>query len=809
MRTTLQDLRYALRVLARQRLFTVMALITLALGIGANSAIFAVVNAVLLRPLPYRDPGRLVLIEELIATLTREGMPVPPPDVIEFQQNSKTFEAVAGFDGKAVDLTGQGQPERLQGLRASAELFQVLGVAPMLGRGFTHEEDRPGSGVAVISYRLWQRRFGGDRRVVGRVITLDRQPTTVLGVMPKNFEFPLPGIYYGGGGTDVWVPMGFTASELANHVAYNFGIVARLKPGVSLDLALADARAVAHHIHEQFPPRIRAEAALDAQVSPVIKRVVQGSRSLLWLLVGAVGFVLLIACVNVANLLLGRAAGREREFAVRSALGAGRARLFRQLLTESVLLSAAGGAVALLLAMWLVSFLARMIPSSVPRAATIDLDWRVVAFTAAVSVLAGLLFGTLPAMMAARSGEATRLKDAARGATSGARHARLRGLLVVGEVALSLVLLVGAGLLVRSFLALRAVDPGFDAEHVLTARVSLPASAYRGASIGDFYQRLLDGLSALPGVRAAGAATKLPLTLAGQHLFVVRDPAFPPALSSHAVVLGDYFQAVGIPLRRGRFFDSRDREGAEHVLIVNETLARTYFPGQNPVGQQIKLGSRESPDPWFTVVGVVADAKDKGLGSDAMPQTYLPYSEENWNSMAVAVKASARPEALTSALRAAVARLDPDLPVTNLQTTRALVEGSLAPMSFQTALVGSFAGLALLLAAIGIYGVVSYAVAQRTQEIGIRMALGASRTSVLKLVIGQGMRFVLAGVVLGLGASLALTRVMTGFLYGIKPTDAVTFALAPVVLSIVALAANFAPARRAASIDPTIALRYE
>jgi len=816
MRTSLQDLRYALRVLGKERLFTLMALATLALGIGANTAIFAVVNAVLLRPLPYHDPDRIVMIEEVIPALSRDGMPATPQDVVAFQQNSKAFRAVAGYTMAAMDLTGEGTPERLQSVRVSAGIFDVLGVQPVLGRGFTAAEDHPQSGVAVISYSLWQRRFGGDPGILGRSITLDRNPVRVLGVMPSDFEFPLPGMFFGGK-KDIWVPIGFSQREMTTIGLYNYAMIARLNPAVALDQAQADVRRVAHGIWEKYPPQARAEATLDAQVVPARERVVQGSRRLLWLLTGAVGLVLLIACVNCANLLVGRAAAREREFAVRSSLGASQGRLLRQLLTESVLLSAAGGIAGLLLAMWLLSLLVTVLPTSVPRAAAIGLDWRVTAFTAAIAILTGLLFGTIPAVTATRSLESARLGMAVRSATASRSRVRLRGLLVVGEVMLSIILLVGAGLLVRSLIALNSVNPGFDTQHVLTARVSLPSNTYREASaIRGFYERAIEQLGALPGAQEAGAATANLLNPARGRLFVVRDPAVPAAVSSHAEVLGDYFQAAGIPLRRGRWFDSRDRPGTEPVLLINETLARQYFPGKDPIGEQIKLGSRQSPDPWYTIIGVVGDAKNDGLARDVRPQTYEAYAQlddisirTRANSMVLAIRARSQPEELASAVRAVVARLDPELPVTNLATTRAAVEESMGPERFQTGMVAAFATLALLLTAVGIYGVVSYSVTHRTQEIGVRIALGASRAGVVGMVVRQGMTFVFAGLMLGLLGSLGLTRVMSSFLYGVRATDTWTFAAAAAVLSLVALAANLAPARRAARIDPARALREE
>jgi putative ABC transport system permease protein len=495
--TTLQDLRYAVRLLLRDRLFSFMAMGMLAVGIGANTAIFALVNAVLLRPLPYRDPGRIVQIEEIIPAITHQAMAGTPQDVLAFQRNSRAFSAVAGFTPIAYDLTGQGEPERLPAARVSAELFAVLGVQPMLGRSFTPAEDHPGSGVAVISYSLWQRRFGGGRGVAGSVVSLDRQPTRILGVMPQAFDFPLPGMYFGGK-ADVWVPMGFTPHELSPIGLYNFAMIGRLKPGVSLDQAQADVRAVAHGIEESYPPQVRSEVSLEAQVAPVTRRVLQGPRDLLGLLAGAVAFVLLIACVNCASLLVARAVGRERELTVRVALGASRGRLLRQLLTESVLLGAIGGGAGLLLAAWLVGLLARVMPVSVPRASAIGLDWRVAGFTAAVALFAGLIFGTAPALVAAHSTGSGRWK--VRGASVSHSRARLRGFLVVSEVALSMVLLVGAGLLARSLAALSSVRPGFHLEHVLTGRVALPARAYGdAASIRSFYQRAIDQLAALPG----------------------------------------------------------------------------------------------------------------------------------------------------------------------------------------------------------------------------------------------------------------------------------------------------------------------
>jgi putative ABC transport system permease protein len=819
----LPDLRYAFRTLRREPLFALVAILTLALGIGANSAIFAVVDAVLLRPLPYRDADRLLTIHERIPRVSSFAMNVPAPDVLEFQRTNVAFESVAGFTSTTADLTGAGQPERLSALRSTPELFGVLGATPRIGRTFTAAEDHPRSDVAVISDRLWRSRFGGDPSVVGRVVQLDRRPVTIIGVMPRGFEFPLPGVSYFKP-ADLWIPMGFTPRELAaNTDEFNYGVVARIKPGLNRAQALGDVQRMVSIVFARYPAEAKGLLTVEGSIAPLAEDIVKGPRDLLWLLMGAVGFVLLIACANVANLLLGRAARREREMAIRSSMGASRVRLLRQLLTESLVLAVAGAVAGIALAFGLLQFIATLIPESVPRAGQIALDWRVAGFTLAVSMVAAVIFGIVPAFAAARAQEGSQLKDAARGATAGSRRARLRGLLVASEVALSLALLVGAGLLVRTFAALNRVNPGFEVEHLLSASLALPSSTYsRPAQIRSFYQRAVDEARTIPGVRAAGATTAPFLDTYWTHLFAIRS-AREGSLSTRpscaaALVLGDYFQAAGIPLVRGRYFDDRDRDGAPRTLVINEAFARTYFLGQDPIGQQVRWGVDlpGNDSPWLTIVGVVGDVKNLGLAKAAMPQTYEHYPQfENagitfiGNSMTIAVKSAGDPAALGGSLRAAVAKIDSQLPVTDLQTAHVLIGKSLAGVSFQTALIGSFAGLALLLAGIGIYGVVSYAVSQRTQEIGVRMALGATRGNVLGLVLRQGMLYVAAGVVVGLGAAFALKKFIASFLFGVTAADVLTFSAAAVALIAIALLANFAPARRAASVDPAVALRHE
>jgi putative ABC transport system permease protein len=811
-----QDLRYGLRTLLRTPGFVAVAVLTLALGIGANTAIFCVVDAVVLRPLPYKDPSRLVLVKERIPLAGPEPIPVCAPDVIRFQRQNQVFESMAAFRVGQFDLSGEAEPQRITADRVNSNLFSLLGVQPVVGRTFTADEDQPGRLLAILSYGLWQRRFGANPDVVGRTVTLDRQPYTVIGVMPRGFVFPLPGLDQGDA-ADLFVPMAFTHDELSNEGDnFDFSVLARLKPGVNLARANADLNAIAHRILQAYPPQLRDRIKLGALALPLSYQVVGKVRALLLLLLGAVGFVLLIACANVANLLLTRAAGRQKEIAVRLALGAGWLRLLRQLAAESMLLAMLGAGLGLVLAFWLSQSLVGMMPASIPRVHAIGLDLPVLAFTLVLAVLTGLVFGVVPTLAATRTDLNSTLKEGGRSAMQGPQHHRPRAALVAGQVALSLVLLVGAGLLMRSFERLLATQPGFQPEHVLTASVSLPGAQYKqDQQIRSFYRELIERLQQLPGAKMAGASTDLPLEAGWTHLFTPEGYQPPPGaglnLCSHSVILGDYLQTLRVPLVRGRYFTERDKPGSTPALIVSESLAKRYWPNQDPVGKRVKWGPPESNNPWLTIVGVVGDVKQGALDGATMPHTYEPYGQHDVpaSSLNLAVRAAGDPGGLASALRAAVWGLDRQLAVAQVRTMNQVIGDSTAPRRFNLYLLVTFAALAVALAAIGIYGLIAYSVAQRTHEIGIRMTLGAQRGDVTRLVVGQGALLVGAGVVIGVIGALVLTRFLASFLYGVSPTDPVTFAGVVVVLAGVGLLASYIPARRATKVDPMVALRCE
>ena len=817
-----QDLKFGLRMLAKNPGFTAVAVLTLALGIGANTAIFSVVNAVLIRPLPYKDPGQLVLVMERLPTITPKPIPLPAPDVVEFQRDNLTFQNVAGFQSIHMELSGGEQPQLISASRVSSTLFPLLGVPPLLGRTFSTGEDQPGRLVAVLSYGLWQRQFGGDRDALGKTVILNRKSYTIIGVMPRGFKFPLEGLL-GGDPADLWVPMGFTPEELSD-VGDNFdyGAIARLKAGVTLPQAQADVSAIGKHILDGYPAWVRGQFQLSAVAVPLRQMVVGRVEPLVLVLMVAVGLVLLIATVNVANLLLARGTDRQKEMAIRIALGAGRARLFRQLMSESVLLGLAGGACGLLLASWGLRLLVSLVPVSMPHAGDFSLDSRVLCFTLALCVLTAMLFGLAPGLAATRTTLNETLKEGGRSSDQGHRHHRLRGMLVVAETALALMLLISAGLLIRSFLRLLNTTTGFDTQHVLTLTLDLPQAKYQsGTQVVSFYQTLLEHLSAVLGVRAAGAATSLPIVNTNwNHLFSVEGHQSVPGekmpLCWHALVLGDYFQALHIPLIRGRFFNSGDRPGSMAAVIISKSIADRYWRGRNPIGKRLKWGAPQDKSPWLTVVGVVGDVKQQKLTEHKSFHTYQSYLQvpQYWNnglgrSMSFTVRAAGDPASLAAAARASVWSLDKDLAISHLETLRAGVNRSMAAQRFNLILMAVFAALAVLLASTGIYAVISFSVAQRTHEIGIRMALGASRPDVLRLVVGQGMKLAVAGVLLGLIGSLAVTRFLASLLYGIQPRDWVTFVTTPVLLVLVALLACYIPARRATKVDPMVALRQE
>ena len=811
-----RDVRFALRTLAKSPGFTTVAVLTLALGIGANTAIFSVVEAVVLRPLPYKHPSSLVMVKESIPLAGPEPIPVCAPDVIQFQRQNQVFEAVAAFRGGQFDLAGVGEPERITAERVNANLFSLLGVQPMLGRTFATQEDQPGQSLAILSYALWHRRFGADPGVIGRTVTLDRQPYTVIGVMPRNFVFPLQGMEQGNT-TDVFVPMAFTREELAGEGDnFNYSVLARLKYGITLSRANADLNAIAYRILQTYPPQFRNRIKLSAVALPLGTKVVGKVRALLVLLLGAVGFVLLIACANVANLLLTRAAHRQREIAVRLALGAGRLRLFRQLAVENLLLALAGAGSGLLLAYAILRGMVGWMPANIPRVNAVGMNSSVLAFTLALAFLTGLIFGVAPALAASRPDLQSALKEGGRSAQQGPQRQRLRAALITAEAALSLVLLVGAGLLLRSFEHVLATEPGFQPEHVLTASLSLPEAQYKQPQqIRAFYHELMVRLRRLPGVMTVGGSTDLPLQAGWNHIFTPEGSQPSPGaglnLCWHSVILGDYLRTMGVPLLRGRYFNDRDTPTSAPVLIVSESLAKRYWPNQDPIGKRLKWGPPESTDPWLTIVGVVGDVKQGPLDVPTVQHTYEPYAQDlvPASTLNVAVRAAGDPASLAASLRAAVLGLDRQLAVAQVRTMDEIISESTAQRRFSLYLLAAFAALAVVLAAIGIYGVISYSVAQRTHEIGIRVALGARRGDLLRQVAAQGLLLMGAGVGIGVLGALALTPFLASFLYEVRPTDPVTFISVSGILTAVGLLASYLPARRATKVDPMVALRYE
>jgi predicted permease len=809
-----QDFRHALRILRNQPGFTAVAVLTLALGMGASTAIFSVLDAVILRPLPYGAPDRLVLVKEWIPKAIPDPIPVCAPDVVQFQRENQSFESLAAFWGGQFDLSGGTEPLRVNVARVNANLFSLLGVQPSLGRAFSSEEDRPGHMVTLLSYGLWQRQFGGDPNIVGRSVTLNRQPYAVVGVMPRSFVFPLPGMSQGDA-SDLFVPMAFTPGELAEAGDnFNYSVVGRLKPGVSLALANADLAAIAHRILETYPVQFRADINLTAIALPLADQVVGKARTMLLLLFGAVAFVLLISCINVTNLLLTRANDRQREIALRLALGASRMRLLHQLLAETMLLTLASASLGLALARSITSALLALMPAEIPRVHTLDLNPSVVGFAGGLAGLTGLFFGVVPVLAASRTNVNRTLKEGGRSGLPGREHNRIRSALVVVEVALAMVLLVGAGLLLRSFQRVLETDPGFQPEHVLTASLSLPDQQYKqDAQVRSFYQRLMERLRQMPGVGIAGGSTDLPLQAGWNHIFTAEGYQSAPGaslnLANHSVILGQYLETMGVPLLRGRYFTEQDNGESTHVLMVSESLAKRYWPNGDAIGKRLKWGPPESKDAWLTIVGIVGDVKQGTLETETTPHTYEPFLQNTVRTLNVAMRAAGGPATLASALRTTVWTIDSQLAVAKMQTMDQVISESTTPRRFNLFLLAGFAGLALILSATGIYAVIAYSVGRRVHEIGVRMALGAQRADVMRLVVGQGLVLLGIGLVAGIAGALVLTRSLASFLYGVRPADPVTFAFVVVILAGVALLASYIPARRATKVDPMVALRYE
>ncbi|MGB8340323.1 MAG: ABC transporter permease [Chthoniobacterales bacterium] len=811
------DLRFAIRQLIKSPGFAAIAIIALALGIGANTAMFSVVNAILLRPLPFPQSDRLTMIWQTNPEVAKMGFPLAPTSVPDFQDwraQAKSFEAISTIDGWTTNLTGSEEPERLSGARVSANLFSLLQVAPILGRGFVTGEDQLGHDhVVVLSQDLWQRRFGGDRSIIGRKLILDQEPYTVVGVMPSGFRFPsdtgMPAYMTFGAHCEIWAPFAPSEGRAKNRGAHNLAVIGRLKSGVSLASAQSEMNTLAARFARQYPD---SNKDWGVRLVSLQKQAAAGSERILSVLMAAVGCILLIACANVANLLLARGLGRQKEIAIRRALGASRWRVVRQLLTESVLLALVGGSLGVLFAIWGSDLLLVIAPTSLPRLSEVRIDGGVLVFTLLVSLVTGVLFGLAPALQSSRSGLSEKLKEGDRGSTAG--HARLRNGLIVSEVALALMLLIAAGLLIESFAQLARVQPGFKPERVLTFNISLPDIPYRDdAKAAAFYDQLVRRIEGLPGVKSAAAGNVLPLSGAEEvDGFQIEGRAASTGMVQTANfrwITPDYFKALQIPLQRGRAFTERDKQDAPKVTIIDEAMARLYFPGVNPIGQRFKA-TNEKKTVFREIVGVVGDVRQTSLDAKPGPHIYLPEAQAGLQIMTVAVRSvGTEPSALLQMARREVAAVDPNVPIADIRTMEEMVASSIAPWRFTMALLSVFAGVALLLASVGIYGVLAYAVTQRRREIGIRMSLGAQRRDVLQLFLSQGMTVTLLGIVIGLGGAWGATRIMRSLLYSVSPTDLRVFLSVPLLFAAVALLASFFPARKAAQVNPVIALRSE
>jgi predicted permease len=820
--TTMQDIRYALRLLWKSPGYTLAAIAALAIGIGANTAVFSIVNGVLLKALPYRDPQQLVLLyEQLPNAPVKFGF--SPPDFQIIRELAQSYSGFAAYLTRSYELSGGVAPQRLNGARISPAVFNVLGVAPAAGRALTEDDDRQNARVAVLSHGLWTRAFGRDPALVGKTVALDGRTYTVVGIMPERFVFPPRGGGLGGGQfngepADVFVPMSFLPFERqAFGMMYNNTVVARLKPGVSIERARAELSGLVASLLDRYPAPIRQSVArLAIPIAPMYDETVGDSRRLIVVLMAAVGLVLLIGCADVASLILTRSAGRQRELAIRAALGATGARIVRQLLTEAFVLAATGSAVGLMLAYGLMRGLLVLAGDKLPRSESIGFDTRIVLFALALAIVTPLVFGVVPAFRAARAMDGDALKEGGRSLTSGRRKAWLLGSLVVGQFALALMLSVGAGLLVRSFARLLQTNTGFRFEHSVRATITLPIGRYAPPKVRPFYQQSIDALRAIPGAAAVGAGD-LPLGVRERRSFSAdaRAREIPETSRLIAVIWtsGAYFEALGIPLTRGRVFTESDGPTAQQVAIVNERFARLTWPGADPIGRQIRWGLNipENQSPWKTIVGVVADVKQAGLDTPTIAQVYVPVVQDDTSAARVVnliVRSARDSVSLAADVRGVVQRLDASLPVT-VQTLDDMVGESVKPQRFSMTVMTAFAGLALLLAALGIYGVLANAVAQQTQEIGVRVALGATTFDVMWMVLRRALTLMGVGLAIGVAGALAVTQTMTSLLFEVRATDSVSFIGAAALLAAVALIASLAPAWRATRVDPMVALRAE
>ena len=800
------DIRYAMRNLLRRPTFTLIAVVTLALGIGANTAIFSAINALLLKPLPFPDLDRVVAVWDKLPSRGVLHNEVTVANYLDWQSQTQSFEQLALYRWWSANLTGIDPPERIQGFLVTANFLDVTGIKPIMGRNFSPEENQPGKDqVAIITHSLWQRRFGGDPNILNKTITLNGVVRTIVGVMPERFNFPK--------GAEVYGPVQMTPELMKSRGSHGYYVIGRLKPGSSIQTAQAEIDNISARLEQQFP---ETNKGWGATVFPIVADTVRMYDTALWVMMAAVGFVLLIACANVANLMLARASGRQKEIAVRTALGASRWRIVRQLLTESVIVALIGGALGILIGFWGIDALRASNPGDAAKYAPgwyqLGINSTVLLFTLGLSVVSGIVFGLAPALQVSKPNLNDSLKEGTRG-TTGTTH-RLRSSLVVFEVALSLVLLVGAGLLTRSFLSLLRTDPGFNADNVLTMNLVLPTAKYKDRPArAAFYDDLVQRVKAQPGVQSAAFVNYLPLggSNSSDSYLVEGEPEPAPGQEHdgrYRVATPDYFRTMQISVVRGRAFTEQDKAGAQPAVIVNETLARQHWPDQDPLGKRIRFYGPLDKAPWMEVVGIIKDVKHE-LNIPVEPEYYLPHAQDAWNAMVLVARTTVDPASLAAALRQQVWTIDKDQPVFDVKTMHEVRSSSVAIYSFSSVMLAIFAGVALVLAAVGIYGVMAFAVTQRTQEIGIRMALGARTADVLKLVVNHGMKLALLGIVIGLAGSWALTRFIEKLLVGVEATDLLTFSLVSLCLLVAAFVACYLPARRATKVDPLVALRYE
>jgi predicted permease len=807
MESLIKDIRYGIRSLLKHPGFTLIAVLTLALGIGANTAIFSLVNAVLLKPLPFPEPDRLVMVWEDMSSIgsPRNYSESAPGTYADWKAQQSVFDDLAVLNWKPLNLTGDGEPEKIPSFGVTANLFPLIGIQPALGRNFTVDEDKPGGAkVAILSNGLWQRRYGGDRGLLGRDIVLNGEKHTVIGVMPASFQFLVSDV-------GVWVSAALTKEQLADHDNHYVDVVARLKPGVSIEQAQADLKTITQRIVRDHPDEMEG---VSAAVVSLREQLAGNVRRPLMMLLVAAGLVLLIACANMASLQLSRAAGRGKEIAVRAALGASRGRIVRQLLVESILLAGAGGALGLLVALWSFSLLKQLIPGGMRVSTSLKIDLPLLAFAMMISLVTGIIFGLAPALQASKVDLNRALKQGGRTASSAGGN-KLRGAFVVAEVALALILLVGAGLLMQTVFHMRNQYSGFRPEKLLTLRTQLPSYKYgEHPRRVAFYDQVLERVKALPSVTAVGYTTSVPLQWpGGANGFTIegRDQTGNAPNAIHRQVSLDYFQTMGIGLRRGRYFDEGDRKDSVPVVIVNETLARQYWPHEDALGKRFKLGVPNAP--WVTIVGVANDVREMGMDDPVRAEMYFPYrqitSHFGYAPRDLVIRTTGDPLSLVAVVSREIHAVDPDQPISNIATMGEVLTERTGARRLGMILLTAFAGLALLLASLGIYGVLSFFVAQQTREIGVRLALGAQLRDILVLVLKKGMGLALLGVAVGLIAAFALARLMASLLFGVRATDPITFAAIALILTGVALLACYIPARRATKVDPLVALRYE